>query len=138
MNNLDEITPVDDLPDETNGEWNQGPDNLMPADSYFSKKLDQPVLLRSKDIDKAKYPIISIYTAFKQTVDKNPSFPALAHKIDNQWVYFTYEEYWKMCIKAAKSFIKVLISKRFSRNKFFKISLLDRFRKKQLCYNNGL
>ena len=51
MNNLDAIVPVEELND-SNGEWNLGPDTLMPSESFYSTKLDVPVMLKSKDIDK--------------------------------------------------------------------------------------
>ena len=105
MSGIDEITRVDSLAD-----WNSGPDTLQPSDSYFSCKLDQPVLLRSKDVDKVKYPIYSIYTCMKTTVNKIPDHVALAYKVNNVWVHFTYDEYWKICNKAAKSFIKVFFT----------------------------
>ena len=108
MNNLDAITPVEEL-NVSNGEWDLGPDTLMPAESFYSSRLDVPVILKSKDVDKTKYPIYSIYTVFKQTVTQRPDFPALAQKINNEWFYYSYDSYWKLCHKAAKSFIKVLI-----------------------------
>jgi hypothetical protein len=89
--------------------WSAGPDKLMPAESFISNRLDQPVKLRLGEADAKKYPPISIFTAFKKTVDQRPDHDALCYKIDpeGQWLRFSYLEYWKMCHKAAKSFIKV-------------------------------
>jgi hypothetical protein len=89
--------------------WSAGPDKLMPAESYYSTKLDQPVKLRLGELDAKKYPPISIYTSFKKTVDMRPDHDALCYKPkpDGPWLQFSYLEYWKMCNKAAKSFIKV-------------------------------
>ena len=89
-----------------------GPDTILNAYSFTSSKLNQPVKLRLSEVDMEKYPPLSVYTMFKRTVEKMPHHNALAFKATNsqsQWAYFTYEEYWKICNKAAKSFIKVHI-----------------------------
>jgi hypothetical protein len=103
MDNIDEITRLAYAPFS----WKSGPDELMPADSFFSHKLDIPVKLRSKETDQKKYPIISLFTAFKQTVTQGRDHLALAYKENNVWVYLTYLEYWEKCARAARSFIKV-------------------------------
>ena len=84
-----------------------GPDELCMADSLYSDSLSKAVLLRSKSVDQAKFPSMSIYTMLKQTVDARQNQNAIAYKSNEIWYYFTYLEYWKMCMKAAKSFIKV-------------------------------
>lgn len=92
---VDTITAVDN-----------GPDALLPADSYFATRLDQPVKLRLTEANSGvKYPPMSAYTMFKNTVTKFPNSPALAYKKDNTWAKFTFQEYFNMCRKAAKSFI---------------------------------
>ena len=99
--------------DESNKEsyeWKSGPDELMLADSFYSNKLNIPVKLRSNGIDAKKYPVMSIYSVFKKTVDQQPNHHALVYKGDNSsYIYLTYNEYWKKCTMAAKSFIKVRI-----------------------------
>lgn len=87
--------------------WSNGPDELVPANSFYANKLDQAVMLRSKPVDEKKYPYRSIYTMFTETRDKIPHQNALAYKHNDQWCFFTYDEYFQMCNKAAKSFIKV-------------------------------
>ena len=107
---LDKITKMQTLLEAS--EWNLGPDELMPANSYYSCELATPVLLKSKENDAKKYPPISIYTMFKCTVDKKPHHPALGFKPkpEDPWHFFSYLEYWKMCVIAAKSFISVINS----------------------------
>ncbi len=87
--------------------WRKGPDELIPACSYYASSLGTPVKLRSKEQDAKKYPTMSMYSMFKHTVDANPSHPALAYKAAGRWHFFSYAEYWRMCQKAAKSFIKL-------------------------------
>ena len=93
----------------TNKAWNYGPDKLMPAESFMSTRLDSPVKLKLGEIDAKKYPPLSLYTVFKKTVDSRPDHDALVYKAkpDGPWLKFSYLEYWKMCNKVAKSFIKV-------------------------------
>jgi long-chain-fatty-acid--CoA ligase ACSBG len=90
-------------------QWTSGPDRLMPAASYISNKLDQPVKLRFSENDLKRYPPLSIYTIFKKTVDLKPDHDALAYKltVDGPWLKFSYLEYWKMTHKVAKGFIKL-------------------------------
>jgi hypothetical protein len=94
-----------------NEEFNSGPDGLYPADSFTSTDLSKGVKLRLNDNTPSKYKPISIYTMFKNTVDKNPDHEALAFKTEpnGPWCKFSYLEYWKTVNKAAKSFIKVNI-----------------------------
>jgi hypothetical protein len=87
-----------------------GPDMLVEAHSFTSSKLNQAVRLRIGEVDWNRYVPISIYSLFKKTVDKKPEHKAICFKSSNaqrEWAYFTYEEYFKICNKAAKSFIKV-------------------------------
>ncbi|CAF0978778.1 unnamed protein product [Brachionus calyciflorus] len=93
----------------SNYDWKNGPDQLCPADSTMSSQLSQPVRLRLTDLDKVKYPPISIFSMFQRTVKSKPDHDALAYKptADSEWLKFSFEEYWKMCQKAAKSLIKL-------------------------------
>ncbi len=92
-----------------------GPDQLCAADSIYSNRLDKPVLLRSKPVDSKKFPPMSLYTMFKNTVDKGPNNKAIAYKSNGVWCYFTYTEYFNICIKAAKSFIKVNLIRAYNK-----------------------
>ncbi|RNA00070.1 long-chain-fatty-acid-- ligase ACSBG2 [Brachionus plicatilis] len=96
---IDEIETIRDV-------WKDGPDTLCPADSYFSSSLDQPVLLRQGT---DKYKPMSIYTMFKNLIDENPFHYALAYKknLNDDWIKITFNDYWKMCHRAAKSFIQL-------------------------------
>ena len=93
--------------------YSNGPDMVLRAHSFTSTKLDQPVKLRIGEIDEQKYVPISIYSMFKKTAETKPSHKAIGFKNSNsqiEWAYFSFEEYWKICNKAAKSFIKVFYS----------------------------
>ena len=85
----------------------EGPDQLCAANSIYSHSLASPVLLRSKPVDINKFPPMSLYTIFTNTVSSMPHHNALGYKKNDLWCFITYREYFKICIKAAKSFIKV-------------------------------
>ena len=51
---------------------------------------------------------------FKETVEKFPMHPALKYKEDETWKTITYTEYYNLCIKAAKSFLKVRVGAPYS------------------------
>ena len=93
--------------------YSNGPDMILNANSFTSTKLDQPVKIRLSEIDHQKYVPISIYNMFKKTAEARPNHKAIGFKTSSsqkEWAYFTYEEYWKIANKAAKSFIKVVIA----------------------------
>ena len=46
---------------------------------------------------------------FKDAVARFPTHPALKYKEDGIWKTITYTEYYDLCIKAAKSFLKVRV-----------------------------
>lgn len=52
-------------------------------------------------------PPITVGQMFQETVRKFPSHPALRYKEGGEWKSITYEEYYKLSIRAAKSFLKV-------------------------------
>jgi hypothetical protein len=104
----------------------KGPDDLCPATSYTSTKLNEAVKLRLETNDKTP---ISIFTKFKKTVDQLPHKIALgksnerkekykhknsicfccqAHEVNGKWEQINYESYWNFCLKAAKSLIHVI------------------------------
>jgi hypothetical protein len=94
----------------TKVDWASGPDNICPSTSFRSNKLNQPVKLCLSELDSNKFPPLSIYTIFKRTVNQRTDYPALAFKKSNDdpnFTFLSYSEYWKVCQKAAKSFIKV-------------------------------
>ena len=51
---------------------------------------------------------------FKKTVKKFPMHPALKYKEDGTWKTITYTGYYDLCIKAAKSFLKVRVGAPYS------------------------
>ena len=88
----------------------QGPDQIIEADSYVTSVVDGVVKLRlesDKECDKSaeesdhkdhvnvasKYPPISLPTMLIDAADKSPSHPALGVKRDDKWVKWTYSEY---------------------------------------------
>lgn len=95
---------------ELNQSWNQGPDKIIPTDSVFVNKLNQASKIRLDELDSKIVPPLSIYTMFKRSVDQKPNHDALVFKNtpDGEWIRFSLLEYWKICRKAAKSFIKVI------------------------------
>ena len=46
---------------------------------------------------------------FKKAVQKFPTHDALKYKENGKWKAITYSEYYNLCIKAAKSFLKVSV-----------------------------
>ena len=46
---------------------------------------------------------------FKNAVEKVPTHDALKYKENGKWKAITYAEYYDLCIKAAKSFLKVSV-----------------------------
>lgn len=50
---------------------------------------------------------ITVGEMMKQTVSKIPNSVALRYKTGDTWNNVTYQQYYDMCISAAKSFIKV-------------------------------
>ena len=52
---------------------------------------------------------ITIGAMFKKTKERFPNHPALAYEVEGKegWTKITYTEYYDLCVKAAKSFLKV-------------------------------
>ena len=46
---------------------------------------------------------------FKDVVERFPMHPALKYKEDGTWEIITYTHYYNLCMKAAKSFLKVRV-----------------------------
>ena len=89
--------------------WSAGPDHIMPIESYMSTSMNKPVKLRINDTTDRKIPPISIYSMFKSVVDARPDHPALVfqNSMDEPWETYSYMDYWILCHKAARSFIKL-------------------------------
>lgn len=121
-------------------EWTNGPDKLCPAESYFATRLDEAVSLRCTEPDLKKFPPLSVYSIFKQTVSQRPDHPALAFKKsgdDDNFTMLSYLEYWRVAHKAAKSFIKVFANFSRIKNNFLSLTLiiirLARFGTQSVC-----
>ena len=52
---------------------------------------------------------ITVGQLFKDTLEKFPTHPALRYKEDGAWKTITYTGYYDLCVKAAKSFLKVRV-----------------------------
>ena len=52
---------------------------------------------------------LTVGQLFKNAVRKFPKQPALKYKEDGKWKTFTYTQYYDLCIRAAKSFLKVRV-----------------------------
>lgn len=52
---------------------------------------------------------ITVGQLFKKTVEKFPKHSALKYKEDGKWKTFTYTKYYDLCVRAAKSFLKVRV-----------------------------
>lgn len=88
-----------------------GPDTLLPANSLMSWSRDEPVQLRLGNSPLEDEPI-SVITAMRKTVEKYPTHPALAYKVDKSWVKISYGEYYELVRKAAKGFIQLGLEER--------------------------
>ena len=52
-------------------------------------------------------PPITVGMMFQDAVEKFSSHPALQYKEEGEWKTITYGEYYELCIRASKSFLKV-------------------------------
>lgn len=52
---------------------------------------------------------ITVGQLFQYTVKELPRHPALKYKEDRTWKTITYIEYYNLCVRAAKSFLKVRV-----------------------------
>ena len=52
---------------------------------------------------------ITVSQLFQATKERSPDHPALRYKDDGVWKSTTFAEYYAVCIKSAKSFLKVFV-----------------------------
>ena len=52
---------------------------------------------------------VTVGQLFKNTLERFSDHPALKYKEDGTWKEISYKEYYDLCIKAAKSFLKVRV-----------------------------
>ena len=50
---------------------------------------------------------VTVGQLFRNVVEKFPVHPGLKYKEDGMWKAITFSGYYSLCIKAAKSFLKV-------------------------------
>ncbi|KAI3372629.1 hypothetical protein L3Q82_023098 [Scortum barcoo] len=80
---------------------------LAPADQLWSSSRDKAVRLRMEGSGPASETPITIHQMFLETVEKSSDHPALAVKVEGQWVITTWRQYYEQCRAAAKSFLKL-------------------------------
>lgn len=80
---------------------------LAPADKLWTTHCDGAVKLRMEESGVAAIPPLTVHQMFLQTVEKWGDRPALATKQNGQWQTISYQEYYRDCRKAAKSFLKL-------------------------------
>lgn len=84
-----------------------GPDEVLATDNLMTWLEDGCVKLRMESSGPASEKPVSVVTAFKKTVDKNPEHKALAAKVNGQWKYYSYRKFYSLVRQAARAFIKL-------------------------------
>ncbi|XP_029953055.1 long-chain-fatty-acid--CoA ligase ACSBG1 isoform X1 [Salarias fasciatus] len=79
--------------------------SLAPAHSLWTTDAGGSVLLRMDDGCPEKP--VTVHQMFKTAVERYGNMHALASKINDKWEKITFFEYYQLCRKAAKSFIKL-------------------------------
>ncbi|XP_008200673.1 very long-chain-fatty-acid--CoA ligase bubblegum isoform X2 [Tribolium castaneum] len=90
-------------------EFQNGPDQILPAEDSTTTSPDVPVRLRIPETGKAieTTPPVSIPGLLKRTATDFPDHPALAYKAEGKWNKITYKEYYELVRTCAKAFIKL-------------------------------
>lgn len=83
------------------------PAALTPADQLWCTRRDEAVRLRMEGSGPASNTPITTHQMFVETVESFGDHPALAYKVDGQWVTMNFKEYYQQCRAAAKSFLRV-------------------------------
>ncbi len=89
------------------------PDSLsLPVKSteFWTTHKDGEVKLRMGESDPEAEPPLTVNQMFTSTVQRFGNYNALGWKEGEQWKTMNYNEYYKSCRTAAKSFLKVKIS----------------------------
>lgn len=84
---------------------------LAPARQLWSTRGDEAVKLRMENSGPGSEPPMTIHQMFKETVEAYGDHRALASKKEGEWVTLTWREYYQQCRAAAKSFLKVCLSR---------------------------
>merc|ERR1712079_232193 len=85
-----------------------GPDRILPANSLATTWPDGAVEIRFSDKDpRCQAKPISVWTMLNNTVERCPNTIALAVKLNDEWVKWTYSQYLEDIKTVAKAFIKL-------------------------------
>ncbi|XP_026319506.1 long-chain-fatty-acid--CoA ligase ACSBG2 isoform X2 [Hyposmocoma kahamanoa] len=85
-----------------------GPDQVVPSDTYISCVPGGHVKLRQTSRGLASEPPISVPGLLKRTAARYPDGPALVtKKADGKWHYTTYKQYQERVRTVAKGFLKL-------------------------------
>ncbi|CAH2050425.1 unnamed protein product, partial [Iphiclides podalirius] len=109
MENGEEIVKVNkpQMPNGTHQSYLNGPDQIIPADSYTSCEPGGYVKLRMQPRGLAAEPPISIPGLLSRTAARYPDATALASKRNGQWEKITYKQYQERVRTIAKGFLKL-------------------------------
>lgn len=83
----------------------EGPDQVLPAESFVSCNVREPVKLRLADEGPASQPPVSIPTVLQQAAKRWPDRHALCVKRGNIWENMSFREYYRTCRLAGRAFI---------------------------------
>lgn len=80
---------------------------LAPAEATWTVQADSPVKLSLGSTESTSRTPVTVVQSIQRSVRLAPTRTALAVKRNNEWVKWTYSEYYESVRAAAKSFIKV-------------------------------
>ncbi|XP_033107079.1 long-chain-fatty-acid--CoA ligase ACSBG2-like [Anneissia japonica] len=83
------------------------PGELAPAESIYTHNANAAVKLRMGTSGTAAYPPETLPTLFARIAKNYSNAKALADKRNGEWKFWTYEQYYRDCKIAAKSFLKL-------------------------------
>lgn len=92
--------------DSYNPDHQLGPDYIIPSDNLTSTQPEEPISLRIKENGPTTKPI-SMVSFFENQVKRIPDNFAMSVKRNNQWINWTYDQYFKESQIVAKAFLKL-------------------------------
>ena len=93
----------------------EGPDQLLPGDCLTTTRPDGCVKIRDHDLEDLKEtPPMSVISMMKNTVEKHGDNLALRVKREDEWLEWTYQDYWNEARIVAKAFIKLGLQRHHS------------------------
>ena len=84
-----------------------GPDQILPAENITTTQPDGCVKLRNHGGQNDSLPPLSVVSMMKNTVEKHGGQIALRVKRNDEWLEWSYQQYWDEAKIAAKAFIKL-------------------------------